>query len=106
MTIPIEKANLRPDAVLSGSSRYLGQNVIYWGDNKLITFDTYIRQPYVKTGSENIVRIPKTLEYRPDLIAYKFYRESELWWFILEANGMKDIMDFKAGKTIIIPERK
>ncbi len=106
MTVPIEKANLRPESVLSGSSRYLGQNVIYWGDKKLITFDTYIRRPYVVAGDEKIFLIPKTYEYRPDLVAYKIYRTSELWWFILEANGMKDIMDFKSGKTIIIPNQQ
>jgi hypothetical protein len=43
------------------------------------------------------------VEYRPDLVSYDKYGTPNSWWMILEANGMKDIWDFKSGKTIMLP---
>jgi len=104
MTIPITASKLRPESIMGSTySRYLSQKVIYWGDNNIITFDTYNRRKYVPTGQEPLMLLNKSLEYRPDLVAFDMYRASELWWYILEANGMKDITEFVSGKTIIIP---
>jgi hypothetical protein len=44
------------------------------------------------------------MEYRPDLVSQDKYGLPDFWWKIMEVNGMKDIMDFKAGKTIVLPE--
>lgn len=77
--------------------------VIYYGDQKRLTFETYIRKPYTIQGNEKIMVITKGAEYRPDLIAYEFYGFPDIWWKILEANKMKDIWEFKAGRTILLP---
>ena len=44
------------------------------------------------------------MEYRPDLMSMEKYGTTDFWWRIMEANKMKDITEFKAGKTIILPE--
>lgn len=43
---------------------------------------------------------------RPDLLAYKLYGSTRLWWVFAQRNPdiLKDpIRDFKAGKQIILP---
>lgn len=104
MTQPIENSIIPTYKVLPPSSRYLKQKLIYYGPQRFLTLDTYIRKPYISTGKEKIMVITKGIEYRPDLVSQDFYGFSENWWKILEANGMHDIMDFKAGVTIILPE--
>lgn len=104
MTIPITYTNTRAERMVSGFSRYVGQNVIYYGEGKFLTFDTYIRKPYKPTGKEKIMVIKKGIEYRPDLVSYDVYGIPDAWWRILQANGMKDVWEFKAGVTIRIPE--
>jgi hypothetical protein len=39
------------------------------------------------------------------LVSYDAYGFVDNWWRILEANQMKDVWDFKTGKTIIIPNK-
>jgi hypothetical protein len=96
---PIESKNL-----VSSSSRYIGSTVLYYGNQNFVTFETYKRKNYVKSGIEKVMVISKGVEYRPDLVSYDFYGFADVWWKILEANGMSDIFEFKAGVTIILPE--
>ena len=104
MTIPIEYTDLQTKDFVQGGSRYLNQNVIYYGENKILTFDTYIRPERTRTGKERVMKITKGVEYRPDLVSFDVYGFPEAWWHILEANKMKDIYEFKAGKTIVLPD--
>lgn len=105
MPNPIELTTIRPEAIMSGGSRYLKQNVIYYGERRFLTFDTYLRQPYIPDGGEQVMVITKGIEYRPDLVSYDVYGFPDAWWMILEANKMKDVFEFKAGRTIILPNR-
>ena len=105
MTQPIEYTNIPPQRVVSGGSRYLKQNVIYYGENRILTFDTYIRKPYIRSGDEKVAVITKGVEYRPDLVSQEIYGFPDHWWRILEANQMKDIFEFKAGTTIVLPNQ-
>jgi hypothetical protein len=104
MTVKNQASNINIGSVIQGFSRYKNQKVIYWGDHNLITFDTYVRKAYIPTGKERVMLITKGVEYRPDLVAYDAYGTVDVWWKILEANGMLDIWEFKSGKTIIIPD--
>ncbi len=104
MTVPIENANVNVTRLISGFSRYRKQTPIYYGEQRILTFDTYLRFPYVKTGSERVMVVTKGVEYRPDLVANDVYGISEAWWKILEVNGIDDIFDFKSGITIFLPE--
>jgi len=48
--------------------------------------------------------IPAGYEGRPDLLAYKIYGDSELWWAICAANNIVDPLEqLVAGKQIIVP---
>lgn len=105
MTIPVQYTNISPKTIVTPSSRYRNQRVIYYGEKKLLTFDTYIRVDYQPNGTEKITTITKGVEYRPDLVSQKVYGFPDNWWRILEANKMKDIWEFKVGKTIILPNR-
>lgn len=103
MTVPISSTNIRTDSVTQGFSRYQNSEVIYWGDQNLITFDTYVRTAYVPTGNEKVIMVTPGLAYRPDLLAYDIYGTPDAWWKILEVNGIYDIYDFKPGVTVMLP---
>lgn len=101
----IEPAGVEARQFMSQGSRYLKSTPIYYGEKKIITFDLYNRSEYNKTGNEQVMLITKGVEYRPDLVSYDAYGFVDNWWMILEVNNMKDIWDFKAGTTIILPNR-
>ena len=104
MTVPIEYTDIDQSSLVAGGSRYLSQNVIYYGEQKFVTFDTYLRKERTLTGNERVMVITKGVEYRPDLVSFDVYGFPDAWWHILEANGMKDVFEFVAGKTIVLPE--
>lgn len=103
--IKTEVAPILAKNVVATGSRYLNSKVLYYGNRNLITFETYKRTNYVKTGTEKVMLITKGVEYRPDLVSYDYYGFTDVWWKILEVNEMKDIYEFKVGTTIILPER-
>lgn len=103
MTIPIQYTNIRANEIVTPSSRYKNQPVIYWSEQNYITFTTYLRIPYQVTGKENVMVITKGVEYRPDLVSQDVYGLPDNWWRIMQANKMMDIMEFKAGVTIMLP---
>jgi len=103
--IKIEVSPILAKNIVATGSRYIDSKVLYYGDKNFVTFETYKRVPYVKIGDEKVMLITKGVEYRPDLVSFDYYGFSDVWWKILEANGMKDIYDFKAGVTIILPGR-
>jgi hypothetical protein len=47
--------------------------------------------------------IPVSIQYRPDLLSQKKYGTVDFWWKIMEVNEIKDVMNFKAGRTILLP---
>ena len=50
--------------------------------------DVMINRPIPKLGSDVLITLIKTYEYRPDLLAYDFYQDSSLWWVIASANAL------------------
>ena len=104
MTQPIYTSQIPVTQVVSAGSRYVKGRIVYYGEQKFLTFETYVRVPYEEQGTESIMVINKGVEYRPDLVSYEHYGHVDNWWKILEANKMKDIWDFKAGTTIILPD--
>ena len=102
----IEVANMNTDRFVSALSRYRQSIVIYYiiNDKKIISFTTYKKQVSAKpSDNDTYAIIPPGMEFRPDAVAKKAYGTTDLWWKIMEANNMKDIMEFKAGVTIRIP---
>lgn len=104
MSALIEYSRTRASTIVTPASRYIKQNVIYYGEQRLLTFDSYFRQNYTPTGDEQVMVISKGVEFRPDLVSNDYYGFPDNWWRILEANKMMDIWEFKAGKTILLPK--
>lgn len=100
----IEFTNLSPKDFVTSVSRYVNSKVVYYYDQKILTFETYKKIKFKPTKNDQVAVIPSKMEYRPDLVSIEKYGLPDFWWKILEANGMRDIMDFRAGKTIILPE--
>lgn len=100
----IEQTNLTARRFVPISSRYASSGVIYYTENKLLSFKTYKKQTGTTPdlNDKYYVVTPGT-EYRPDLVSYSAYGTPDLWWRILEANNIKDIFDFKSGLNIFIP---
>lgn len=103
MTVPIEQTDIRTENIVDPNSRYNGRPIIYYGEQRYLTFETYLRRPYVPNGQEKVMLITKGVEYRPDLVSYDVYGIPDFWWRILEVNNMHDIWDFKTGVTIQLP---
>ena len=57
------------------------------------------------SGNDDInYKIPIEYQYRPDLIAYKFYNDATLYWVLIYANDFHNSPeDFEANKVIKVP---
>ena len=84
-------------------SRYINSKVYNYGDDKKVTYETYKRKQYASTSYDKYTVIPEGFAYRPDLVSQKIYGYPDSWWLIMEINGIYDIKDFVAGKTILLP---
>lgn len=104
MAVPIRPSQTRAIDLVNFSSRYTESTPILYGESRKLTFTTYKRPIYSEQPTDKVAVIPPGMEYRPDLVSQQAYGVPDFWWRILEANGMMDIFDFKAGKTIRIPE--
>ena len=48
--------------------------------------------------------ITKQFEGRPDLVAFRFFKQATLAWLVLQYNNIVDInTEFVAGKKIVLP---
>ncbi len=106
MPTKIEKATqLKNTDFVKNTSRYINSDLIYWGEKRVITFETYKRQPKTLSDSDKFLIVKAGEEYRPDLIAKRAYGIGLLsfWWRIMEANSIFDVFDIKAGITLRIP---
>lgn len=104
MAFFIETAeNLQASSFVSVGSRYISSEVLYYGDDKKITFETYKRQDVPFSTSDQFILLQKGMEYRPDIVSQVAYGTPEFWWQIMQANKIFDVFDFKAGRTIRVP---
>ena len=44
-------------------------------------------------------------EFRPDLVSYKVYSDTQYWWIIMLFNGFIDRAEFKTGTLLNIPDQ-
>jgi hypothetical protein len=98
-----EKTSIQPSKFVGVSSRYAESEVVYYTENKLLTFKTYKKNSYTPSANDKYTVITKGYEYRPDLLSNQAYGTPDFWWKILEVNGMKDIFEFRSGENIVIP---
>lgn len=104
MANKIEFANINAKKFVVETSRYIDSKVLYYSDENIITFETYKKNKYILTPNDKVAVIPQSMQYRPDLVSIQTYGTVDFWWKIMEVNNIIDILDFKAGKTIILPE--
>lgn len=86
---------------VSPSSRYATTPVIKY-EGKL-TYPIYKKKKLGFAPTDQHYEITKDMEFRPDLVCYEFFGTPDFWWRIMEANRMKDILEFRAGRNIILP---
>ena len=99
-----EPTTILSNSFVNFSSRYYESDVVYYTENKLITFPIYKKKPAVTSKQDKFATITPGTEYRPDLVSQQIYGSPDFWWKIMEVNGIKDIIDFKVGRTIRIPD--
>ena len=99
----IEVTNIKPSKFVGVSSRYIDSTVIYYTELKKLTFSTYKKSVIPLNSQDKYAVVSAGSEYRPDLVSQKAYGTPDFWWKIMEANGLKDIYDFKAGLNIRLP---
>jgi len=85
------------------TSRYADGAIVYYTDQRYLTYKIYKREPIPQSDNDQYTVIPAGMEYRPDLMSQNVYGIPDLWWRILEANNMSDVWDFKTGLNIRIP---
>jgi len=69
--------------------------------------DNMVNRPIPKQNDDNLIKLNQTYQYRPDLLAYDLYQESNLWWVFYQRNPntlTAPPWDFEAGKMIYIPK--
>lgn len=100
----IEYTNIQPRRFVPISSRYYESPIIFYTENKLMTYTTYKKTVIPKTNRDRYYIVTAGKEYRPDLVSLAAYGTVDYWWKIMEANNIKDIFDFKAGLNIRLPD--
>jgi hypothetical protein len=104
MANEIEVTDLNAKTFVATGSRYSNSAVLKYGENKILTFETYKRQSMELEKTDVYTIVTPGHEYRPDLLSQEYYGVPDLWWKILEANGIMDIFDFKVGTNIRLPK--
>jgi len=102
MAFTLKETKIAKSRILPPLSRYAEARVYQYGPLPKTTFETY-KRPEKSRFSDGVVLITAGWEYRPDLVSFDVYGFPDMWWKIMEHNGIFDIFDFKAGKTLQIP---
>lgn len=101
MPNPVKYTGSEGMAYTTTSSRYAMTPVIIYEGKA--TYPVY-RKRYSPFGPQDRhYEITKETEYRPDKVSHRFYGTPDYWWKVMEMNGMKDILEFKAGRNIVLP---
>ena len=104
MPEPVESTGAKGAKYLSSVSRYAESFIIRYGQEKKLAFATYRTRKLQISPSDKHYEITKEMEYRPDKVSYQFYKAPDFWWKIMELNKMKDVLEFKAGRNIVLPD--
>jgi hypothetical protein len=84
-------------------NRYIqnSANVFKRYDGKRVFRTT--RYPKIPIGFNDIYVVASETDYL-DSLAYKFYKDSTLWWIIAQANGVKGTLKAPTGQQLRIPQ--
>jgi hypothetical protein len=103
MANKIEFTDINPQKFVTATSRYANSRVVFYSEDRITTFETYKKSRFIPSQQDQVAVIPPGMQYRPDLVSRDRYGTIDFWWKIMEINGIKDIFDFKAGLTIVLP---
>ena len=68
---------------------------------------TMVNRPIPKLADDQFFTINLTYQYRPDLLAFDLYDNSNLWWVFYQRNPntlTAPPLDFKSGTQIYLPK--
>lgn len=68
--------------------------------------DVMVNRPIPKLPSDQYFTINSTYQYRPDLLSFDLYDDSNLWWVFYQRNPNtlnKPPLDFTSGTQIYLP---
>jgi hypothetical protein len=68
--------------------------------------DVMVNRPIPKLPSDQYFTINSTYQYRPDLLSFDLYDDSNLWWVFYQRNPNalnKPPLDFISGTQIYLP---
>lgn len=87
------------------SSRYSTKTNLLLNDGKTVIRNLRASDIDIPVSDDDTVyKITPGEEFRPDIVAYREYKDPTLYWVLLSANNMKSIFEFVANKIIRIPE--
>jgi hypothetical protein len=69
--------------------------------------DVMTNRPIPQQSDDRLFQINMTYQYRPDLLAFDLYDNSNLWWVFYQRNPntlQKPPLDFKADTLIYLPK--
>jgi len=101
MPSPIKYTGAEGSSYTLPSSRYAVTPVIIYEGKA--TFPIYRKRKNPLSPTDQHYEITKEMEYRPDKLSHRYYGAPDYWWKIMEMNGMKDILEFRAGRNIVMP---
>lgn len=101
MPRPIQYTKAEGRKYVPPTSRYVMTPVINY-EGKL-AYPIYRKKKLKINPQDQHYEITQDVEYRPDLVSHMFFGAPDFWWRIMELNGMKDILEFKEGRNIILP---
>ena len=69
--------------------------------------DLMVNRPIPKYSDDLVITISEVYNYRPDIMAFDLYDDSELWWVFAQRNPdtlKNPLLDFKTGTKIFVPK--
>lgn len=69
--------------------------------------DVMVNRPIPRFADDVLFQLNETYQYRPDLLAFDLYGDSELWWVFYQRNPntlTAPPWDFQKGVEIYIPK--
>jgi hypothetical protein len=75
-----ETTNIAAKKFVTFSSRYSASAVVYYTENKLLTFNTYKKKKFLSSSNDRFISITANLEYRPELVSQIAYGSCDFWW--------------------------
>ena len=88
-------------------ANYVATSPYYQTGYSQFFLDVMVNRPISKETDDLEFIINQTYQYRPDLLAFDLYQDSNLWWVFYQRNPntlTAPPLDFKPGVKIFLPK--